>query len=211
MLHQIRDLWRNRLKNQRSHNTFVMIGFFILCVGIAFGIVEVVQQYHFNATKQASIAYSDILEQIQEKEKKADLHQQADQLIKNYPKTIYANMTRLLLSEIAYQEGQMEQAKGYLNDIVNNPKETPLSHIARVRLARMLTDEKNYTEALSLLTKASSKGFEPLYETAKGDIYMAMGSIEEANQAYKMALQSMPQGASDAWLQIKQADIGGQG
>ena len=151
------------------------------------------------------------MEHMQDKEKKSEAIVKAEHLIYHYPKTIYADMTRLILAEEAYKQGHLPAAQGYLRDVLKNRKGQSLAHIARLRLARLLADEQQYTDALAVLDVSSTNGFEPLYETAKGDIYMAMQSIEKANEAYKMAIQAMPEGASDIWLQVKQADIGGQG
>ena len=211
MWHRVRDLWNSRVRHQKRRQIFVLAVFIIVCAGMALGVIQFVEQHHHDAAKNASVAYSDLLEHVQEKGKKANITVKAEQLIEHYPKSIYADMMRLLLTEEAYQQGHLPAAKSYLKDILKNRKGQNIAHIARVRLARLLAEEQAYTEALAVLDVSSTKGFEPLYETAKGDIYMAMQSVEKANEAYKLAIQAMPEGASDVWLQVKQADIGGQG
>ena len=210
MLHRIRHLWNNKANDRKRKNIFITVAFIVGCVGIAFGITQYIEQHYYDAAKNASIAYSDLMEHMQEKEKRSDAMVKAEHLIHHYSKTVYADMTRLMLAEEAYQSSHLPAAEGYLKDVLKNRKGESLGHIARLRLARLLADDQKYTEALAVLD-ASSSGFEPLYQTAKGDIYMAMQSIEKANEAYKAAIRAMPEGASDIWLQVKQADIGGQG
>ena len=211
MLHRIRHLWNSQITDRRRKNTIIVAIFILGCLGIAFSVFQYVEQYYHAAAQNASVAYTDLMEQMQEKEKKTETMARAEHLIQHYPKTVYADMTRLMLTEEAYKSGHLPAAQAYLKDILKNRKGEPLAHIARLRLARLMADEQQYTEALAVLDVSSTSGFEPLYETAKGDIYMAMKSIDKANEAYKAALQAMPEGASDVWLQIKQADIGGQG
>lgn len=211
MLHRVRRLWNNKITDRKRKNIFIIGVFIVGCFGIAFSIAQYIEQYYYQAARNASVAYSDLTEQMQEKEKKSEIIAKAEHLIHHYPKTIYADMTRLILVEEAYRNGYLAVAQGYLKDVLKNRKGEPLAHIARLRLARLLAEDQQYTEALAVLDVSSINGFEPLYETAKGDIYMAMQSIEKANEAYKLAIQAMPEGASDIWLQLKQADIGGQG
>lgn len=211
MLHRIRHLWNKKITDRKRKNIFIVTVFIVGCLGIAFSIAQYIEQHYYEAAKKASIAYSDLMETMQEKEKKPDAIVRAEHLIHHYPKTIYADMTRLILAEEAYQSGHLPAAEGYLKDILNNRKGESIAHIARLRLARLLANDQKYTEALAILDVSSIGGFKPLYETAKGDIYMAMQSIEKANEAYKLAIQAMPEGTSDIWLQVKQADIGGQG
>jgi predicted negative regulator of RcsB-dependent stress response len=211
MLHRIRHLWSNRFTDRKRKNIFIVSVFIVGCLGIAFSITQYIEQHYYEAAKKASIAYGDLMEQMQEKEKKSDAMVKAAHLIQHYPKTIYADMTRLMLVEKAYQSGHFPAAEGYLKEVLKNRKGESLAHIARLRLARLLANDQKYTEALAVLDVSSISGFKPLYETAKGDIYMAMQSIEKANEAYKLAIQAMPEGTSDIWLQVKQADIGGQG
>jgi predicted negative regulator of RcsB-dependent stress response len=211
MLHRIRHLWNKKITDRRRKNIFIVGVFITCCLGIAFGIAQYIERYYHEAARHASVAYSDLMEYRQDNEKRSEVIAKSLYLIHHYPKTIYADMTRLMLAEEAYQSGHLSDAQNYLKEILNNRKKEPLTHMARLRLARLMAEDQQYTEALAVLAVSSAGGFESLYETAKGDIYMAMQSLDKANEAYKLAIQSMPEGASDIWLQIKQADIGGQG
>ncbi len=211
MLTRIRYLWNKKITDRRRKNIFIVGVFIVCCLGIAFGIAQYIERYYDEATRQASVAYDNLMEYRQANEKKSEVIVKSEQLIQHYPKTVYADMTRLILAEEAYQGGQLSVAQDYLKEILKHQKKVPLAHIARLRLARLMAADQQYTEALAVLNVSSAGGFESLYETAKGDIYMAMQAIDKANEAYKLAIQSMPEGASDIWLQVKQADIGGQG
>jgi len=195
-----------------SQRNAIIITFFIIgLVGIAWGIFQYIDYAMVRTNEAASLAYSGLLEKMQasddDKTAKTAVAQKAEQFIHQYPKTVYADMTRLMLAGIAVEESHAVAAKTYLKAVQD--KHGPLAHIARLRLARVLASEQQYTEALSTLDKVKSGEFFSLYQSAKGDIYVAMKELTKANEAYQKALQALPNGALDPWLQAKQADIGG--
>jgi predicted negative regulator of RcsB-dependent stress response len=213
MLHTIRRIrqgWHKMTHRQRK-NGVIAIAFMVGLLGITWGIFQYIDHMGWRAARNASVEYSDLMEQMLEKNKDPAVMHRAEQLVHRYPKTVYANMMRLMLAGEAYRNNHAAAAKAYLEEVLKSKKGTPLAHIARLRLARLLANEQQYTESLALLNAAHAKGFEPLYHTAAGDIYLIMQDIEKANEAYLLAMQALPEDASDTWLRIKQADIGGQG
>jgi predicted negative regulator of RcsB-dependent stress response len=74
--------------------------------------------------------------------------------------------------------------------VVDKSKEDDLKHIARVRLAGVLIDEKteaSYAEALKLMEADRPAFYDPLYGDRKGDILMAQGKMAEARAAWEAA------------------------
>ena len=59
--------------------------------------------------------------------------------------------------------------------------------MARLRLAGMQMDAKQYDEALKTLDTGLSEEFKPLADDRRGDSYLAQGKKDEAAKAYKSA------------------------
>jgi predicted negative regulator of RcsB-dependent stress response len=108
-------------------------------------------------------------------------------LTDKYGSTSYATMGALQASRLLAQAGDVAQAREYLQWVVDRSSLPELQLIARVRLAGLLLDQKQYDEALKILAVDA-----PLHATAiadrRGDIYVAQNKIEEARAAYTEAL-----------------------
>src|SRR5690606_36816740 len=102
MLTRIRHLWNKKITDRRRKNIFIVGVFIVCCLGIAFGIAQYIERYYDEATRQASVAYDNLMEYRQANEKKSEVIVKSEQLIQHYPKTVYADMTRLILAEEAY-------------------------------------------------------------------------------------------------------------
>ncbi len=76
--------------------------------------------------------------------------------------------------------------------------------LARLGLAALLLDEKQYDAALHQLEAEHDPAFEALYSERKGDVLAAQGKTAAARAAYRAALERLPQeGPARALLEIK--------
>jgi predicted negative regulator of RcsB-dependent stress response len=82
---------------------------------------------------------------------------------------------------------------------MEHAKEDELRDVARLRLARVLIDEKKPDEALKLLEAKHGDSFTGLYADVKGDVLLAQGKRQEARAAYQVALDK-----SDAASPLRQ-------
>ena len=71
------------------------------------------------------------------------------------------------------------------------PVKTTLKDVARLRLAAVLLDEKNYADALKLLEAKHPDSFDGLYADLRGDVLSAQGKIDEARSSYKLAYEKI--------------------
>ena len=84
--------------------------------------------------------------------------------------------------------------------------------MARLRLARILHDEKKADEALKLLEARHADSFAGLYADLKGDLLFAQGKREEARAAYQLALDRSDAGSPMRQIiQLKLDAVGGAG
>lgn len=125
-------------------------------------------------------------ERANEKKKAGDI---AAQIIDRHAGTQYAAMAALASAKIAFESGDLALAKTRLQWVIERAKEEEMRDVARLRLAGVLLDEKNYAEALRLVETKPAQAFSGLYADMKGDILVAQGKPAEARSAYRQALE----------------------
>ena len=136
-------------------------------------------------------------------------HQLADGIIKNFPKSPYADQAQLAIARLSLDDGQPAGAVAALTEVMNNSKDTELRHIARLRLARILTDQGKPDEAIKLLGEGAQGAFAALYHEVRGDAFYAKKDLKSAASEYKAALAAGDMSNGNAGLlELKIADLG---
>ncbi|HEV2008397.1 MAG TPA: tetratricopeptide repeat protein [Burkholderiales bacterium] len=126
-----------------------------------------------------------------------------------YPRTGYAAFAALAGAKAALDSGDIAEAKNRLQWALDNAKDNETRDIARVRLAAVLLDEKNYDAALKLLATKHADTFSALYADLKGDVLVAQGNNNEARIAYQLALdKSDAKSSYRGLIQIKLDAVG---
>lgn len=154
------------------------------------------------ASKQYDIMIKAFLKKdIQGATKEAQLLQE------KYSDTPYAAFAALVQGRIQVDQNALEKAEEHFRQAIELGDDGPASHVARVRLARVLAAENKLEEALKVISVQDNEGYLALYEEAKGDIYVLQKNYEKARESYKIAEQALPPGMQVMALQLKQADI----
>ena len=126
------------------------------------------------------------------------------QLIEKFAGTGYAPRGALLAAKSAFDAGDLVTAKTQLEWVVANSKEDELKGIARLRLAAVLLDQKQYDAALAALDGKTSEAFAGLYLDMKGDIFNLQGKTADAKTAYEAALPKLDsKGSQKQYTQLK--------
>lgn len=141
-----------------------------------------------------------------------DAMQIGEKIVLDYHNTPYALQAALLLAKIYIDGAQkpdkkpedkkasLDKAATHLRRVVEQAAQSPLQHLARVRLARLLTEMDQYDQALSLLNGVEPGKMKEVYEEIKGDIYYAQGKVNEARDAYRRSLEGMETGSDRSTL-----------
>ena len=108
-----------------------------------------------------------------------------------YGGTAYAEQGGLLAAKVAYEQGKTDEARASLSWVADHATEVEYRTIARLRLAALLLDAKQYDAALKQLDDAKAKTFEPLVADRRGDVLLAQGRKDEARSAYQQAWAAM--------------------
>ncbi|PCH54909.1 MAG: hypothetical protein COC15_04980 [Legionellales bacterium] len=131
---------------------------------------------------QASGIYAEMLS-AHEQQQDDQVIANAKNLVAEHGTTPYGVIAAMLLAKIAIEGNDFVTATQHLNVAVANGKNN-LSHIARLRLARVLLVQEKYAAALEIVADHKSKFFSSLYFSVQGDIYAAMGETKKARAAY---------------------------
>lgn len=168
-----------------------------------------------NYWRKNHLAYTREASQIFQEMVMADMHRdpqstnaKAEQLMTEYTKSPYAQFAGLLLAKIAVNDGDLTRAEAKLRWVMDNGKQNIAQHLATVRLAAILQQQGKLDEALALVAKDPDQAYTVLYAQARGDIYVAKGELQQARDAYTLAMQSLPAGVQSPLLQMKLVDLG---
>jgi len=112
-------------------------------------------------------------------------------LKERYPRTAFAQQGGLLAAKTQFDKGRADAAKASLSWVADNAVEEEMRSVARLRLAALQAEAKQYDEALKTLAAAQAPGFEGLVEDRRGDILLAQGKAVEARAAYQAAYKAM--------------------
>ncbi|SAL68051.1 membrane protein [Caballeronia peredens] len=125
--------------------------------------------------------------------------------------TAYAQMGALAAAKSFYAAGNAAGAKAQLQWVVDHAKDDEYKQIAKLRLALVLLDEKNYDAGLKLLADAPLDAFKGVIADRRGDLLAAQGKRDDARASYKVALETLPANDTSArqLIQFKLDALGG--
>lgn len=112
-------------------------------------------------------------------------------LKERFARTAFAQQGGLLAAKVQFEKGQLDKARTTLAWVAENAAEDEYKTVARLRLAGLLLDQKQYDEALKQLDAATATDFAALVADRRGDVLLAQGKKEEAKAAYLKAWQTM--------------------
>jgi len=158
----------------------------LLAVAVVFAGWRGWQYYQHQQSGEAATLYAGFIKQLESGDVKR-VNDAAAAVMNNYPSTAYATRAALLAAQINEHGIDVARAKTQLQWAIDHAVESGLKEVARLRLAAVLLDEKNYDGALNLLETKHPASFDGLYADLKGDTLSAQGKVAEAKAAYQMA------------------------
>ena len=125
----------------------------------------------------------------------AKVGEAAGPLFDKYSSTPYGQMAALMAAKAYVDGNDSKAAQTPLNWAIANARDPEFREIARVRLAGVLLDEKQYDEALKILAAGAPGRFAGQVADRRGDVLAAQGKREEARTAYREALDKLEAGS----------------
>jgi predicted negative regulator of RcsB-dependent stress response len=185
-----------------------LVLFVIAAVAVAVAGFQGWRQYQHSRSVAAATLYQQ-LEQAEGAGDQKKVRDIAGQILGGYGSTPYGTFAALSSARASFDTGDLAAAKTQLNWVMSNAREDEIRDIARLRLAGVLLDEKNYAEALKQLETKPVESLASLYSDLKGDVLTAQGKKAEARNAYQLALdRSDPGSPYRSIVQLKLDAIG---
>ena len=184
-----------------------LIGGVLVGAGVFFG-YRYFQNYTNERAYKAAAEFSALTAALQLNDR-AKPRQIADELVKDFPSSPYADQAKLTMARLDVDDGQLDKAVAPLTQVMNDSKDTELRHIARLRLARVLTDQGKADEAIKTLAEPMPAAFSARYHEVRGDAFFAKKDIPHAITEYQAALGAADaSGINAALLELKIQDLG---
>ena len=178
-----------------------------LCVGVI--AVQGWRWWSMRQADQASVLYHAVSTAARANDP-AKAKDAMAQLATKYSGTGYAPRAALIVAALLFDNGDKEGAKAELTSVIDKASEDELKQVARLRLAAILFDDKQYDEALRTLDARHDEPFEGIYADLRGDILAGAGRTDEARKAYQTALARLDaKGPYRSFVQVKLDTIGG--
>ncbi|KAF0814326.1 hypothetical protein IGB42_01227 [Andreprevotia sp. IGB-42] len=137
------------------------------------------------------------------------LRAEVEKLQSQYGGTGYAARATLLAAKVAASSGDFKSAQTQLQWVLGHGNEAGLRDAARLRLAAVNLDMKQYDAALAALQGREEEASTALFAEARGDVLVEKGDAAGARDAYKQAIAKLEKSApSYQYLEVKLAALG---
>ncbi len=139
---------------------------------------------------EAAAAYETLTQSLAANDAKA-AREAGALLIDQYKTTPYAPRAALLLARQNVTDKDLKSAQTQLEWAAANSKEPAVKDLARLRLAGVQLDQKQYDAALKTLSGTHSDAFAFRFHDMRGDVLLAQGKQAEARTAYAAAFDKL--------------------
>lgn len=161
----------------------------LMALVLGLGGYAAVQGWHSYQAKQsteAAVLFGELAKQVASNDPKR-INDAAAAVTGKYASSAYAPRAALVAAQADIQANDLVSAKTQLQWVIDHAAEDGLKNVARLKLASVLLDEKNYADALKMLDAPHADSYNALYSDLKGDVLNAQGKSEEARAAYQLA------------------------
>ena len=184
--------------------------FKVLIIGafLAIAVIIVGRDFLISTSNENDFISATLYQQYLE----TDDESSGNQILDNYPDSIYSDFVRLNEAKKNFINQEIEQAIDLLEAVIaNNPSSSvefnPIRAAAQTRLAKIYLQEEDYEKVIIVFgenqTLTSS-----MYELI-GDAQNNLGKYSEARTNYMLALQNSTNQASRALINMKISDLEG--
>ena len=149
------------------------------------------KRYQADKLEQAAQLFAGVEKGLRANDAK-QVKESASPLMDRYAGTAYGGLAALAAAKTSFEAGDLKSAASHLQWAVDNAGDEETKAVARLRLAGVRLDEKQYDDALKLLQEKHPDAFAGMYADLRGDVLTAQGKTAEAKAAYKEALDKLP-------------------
>ena len=178
-----------------------------IVLGVAIGLSGIAGvRYWFNyqrvQAEQASLIYEKVASALAT-QKFVDVMQQGKNLLASYENTAYAPLAALAMARASLATGDAAAARDHLAWTLAKADDEGMRHVARIRLARLFIDARDYAAAMKLITDQPPGAFGSLYDELRGDILVGQNNNSLALEAYRLAVVGAKDNNRRQFIQMK--------
>lgn len=193
----------------KENGTSVTLGI-ALGLAIVFGL-RAWNDWHAGKTETASTFYQQVAVGLR-KNNPTLVQQAGDQLMEEYPGSVYAVLGGLAQAALLVEKGDLATARGRLEWVITQVSEPHLKALAQLRLGRVFLDQGDPARAFTLAESVILTGFQGEANELRGDALRAQGDRKGARDAYQAALAKLPPNSGVTTnLRLKFDDLGEEG
>jgi predicted negative regulator of RcsB-dependent stress response len=148
------------------------------------------QNHQTSQSMEAAAIYARLIQAMETGDTKV-AREAGGMIIDKYSGTGFAARAAMLLAGENLAQNDAKSAQAQLEWAVEHTREAGLKDIARLRLASMLLDAKQYDAAMKQLSSSHTDAFAPRFNDLKGDVLLAQGKQQDAKAAYDAAYQAL--------------------
>lgn len=201
------EQWERAKQWARSNGLWILAGIAIGASGL-WG-WNWYQERRTTQAEHASARYEEMLNAFGRNDKTRGMTI-VEELNREYSWTPYAALSTLMAARIQVESNELDKAAASLRSVMDSAPDEELRMVARIRLARVLSAQSKYDEALSTLAVEEPGAFAPRIADARGDVLLAKGDRSGALREYLAARSGGEQGEVDIdQLDLKIRDLGG--
>jgi predicted negative regulator of RcsB-dependent stress response len=165
--------------------------------------------YQASQADRASAIYAELRKAAGTRDVK-QVRDLAGAILEQFPGSVYAPLAAFVSAKAHFESGDLKTARAQLEWVIERASDPEYQSIARLRLANVLMDEKDYGGALKVLDGKPAPSFEGQFAETRGDVYAQEGKTSDARAAYQSALEkTRPRdAAARELLQLKLDSLG---
>ena len=169
-----------------------LITWFLIAVLGAYAAWNGWQYWQRSQGVQASALYDEV-ERAAASGDTARVEQGFKDIHEKFGRTTYAQQAGLLAGKVLAEKGKPDAARAALQWVAREASDEGLQAVARLRLAALLVEAKQYDEALKQLSSGIPAEFEALAADRRGDVYNLQGKKDQAKAEYLKAWKGLAQ------------------
>lgn len=175
----------------------MLLGVVVAIAALAWGGWNGWRAYQGHVSQQA-MGYFEALEdaaRLGGADASARIKAAAGTLRSDYPNTGYAARGVLVAAQALQAQKDIDGAREQLEWLAGQRKQAALQPVAKLRLAGILLDQKQYDAALAQLSDPPP-AFAALFADRRGDVLAAQGKTQEARAAWQSAIDGLGKSSS---------------
>lgn len=166
------------------------------------------QMVESRRAEAASVVYADMVTAMQGQDL-VKIKAAAAEIESAYGRTAYAPRAAFLAAKLAQDKGDAAYARTQLEWVIAHAGEPALVATARLRLAGLMLDGKDFAGAAAQLSQPHDEAFDALFFDLKGDVAVARGDAAAARDAYRSALAKLAgEAPARQFIQLKLDALG---